>query len=81
MLARRQRDTHPQATFFTGDLRRGDGIDPAVRAAGVIIHCATSTKGDAEATRNLVTAAARAGSRTSYSRPSSASTPWRLGGT
>jgi nucleoside-diphosphate-sugar epimerase len=43
VLARRQRDTHPQATFFTGDLRRGDGIDPAVRAAGVIIHCATST--------------------------------------
>jgi uncharacterized protein YbjT (DUF2867 family) len=62
VLARRQRDTHPQVTFFTGDLRRGAGIDPAVRGAGVIIHCATSTKGDAEATSNLVTTAARAGS-------------------
>jgi uncharacterized protein YbjT (DUF2867 family) len=61
VLARHQRDTQPQVTFFTGDLRRGEGIDPAVRGAGVIIHCATSTKGDAEATRNLV-AAARAGS-------------------
>ena len=28
----------------------------------MIIHCATSTKGDAEATSNLVTAAAKAGS-------------------
>jgi uncharacterized protein YbjT (DUF2867 family) len=62
VLARRQRDTPPQVTFFTGDLRRGEGIDPAVRGAGVIINCATSTKGDAEATGNLVKAAARAGS-------------------
>jgi uncharacterized protein YbjT (DUF2867 family) len=62
VLARRQRDTQPQVTFFTGDLRRGEGIDPAVRGAGVIVHCATSTRGDAEATSNLVTAAARAGS-------------------
>jgi uncharacterized protein YbjT (DUF2867 family) len=62
VLARRQRDTQPQVTFFAGDLRQGDGIDPAVRGAGTIIHCATSTKGDAEATRNLVAAAARAGS-------------------
>ncbi len=62
VLARRQRETQPQVTFFTGDLRRGEGIDPAVRGAGVIIHCATRTKGDAEATSNLVAAAARAGS-------------------
>ena len=62
VLARRQRDMHPQVTFFAGDLRRGEGIDPAVRGAGLIIHCATSTKGDAQATRNLITAAARAGS-------------------
>jgi uncharacterized protein YbjT (DUF2867 family) len=62
VLARHQRNTQPQVTFFTGDLRRGEGIDPAVHGAGVIIHCATSTKGDAEATGNLVRAAARAGS-------------------
>jgi uncharacterized protein YbjT (DUF2867 family) len=62
VLARRQRDTQPQVTFFTGDLRRGEGIDAAVRGAGVIINCATSTKGDAEVTANLVTAAAKADS-------------------
>ena len=31
-------------------------------AAAAIIHCATSTRGDAEATRNLVAAASRSGS-------------------
>ncbi len=62
VLARRRRDTRPQVTFCTGDLLRGEGIAEAVRGAGTIIHCATSTKGDAAATRNLVTAAARAGS-------------------
>jgi uncharacterized protein YbjT (DUF2867 family) len=62
VLARRQRDILPQVTFFTGDLLRGEGIDAAVRGAGVIINCATSSKGDAEATTNLVTAGGRAGS-------------------
>jgi uncharacterized protein YbjT (DUF2867 family) len=62
VLARRQRHTQPDVTFFTGDLRRGEGIDAAVRGAGVIINCATSTKGDPEVTANLVAAAARAGS-------------------
>jgi uncharacterized protein YbjT (DUF2867 family) len=62
VLARRQRDTQPQVTFFTGDLRRGEGIDAAVRGAGVIINCATSARGDAEVTTNLVTAAIKAGS-------------------
>jgi uncharacterized protein YbjT (DUF2867 family) len=62
VLARRQRDTPPQVTFFTGDLRQGVGIDPALVGVSTIIHCATSTKGDADATRNLVTAAARTGS-------------------
>src|SRR4029077_9337378 len=62
VLARHQRDTEPQVTFFQGDLRQGAGIDPAVRGAQAIIHCATSTKGDPEAARNLVTAATRAGS-------------------
>jgi uncharacterized protein YbjT (DUF2867 family) len=62
VLARRQRDTQPQVTFFTGDLRQAEGIDAAVRGAGVIINCATSTKGDAEVAANLVKAAAKAGS-------------------
>jgi uncharacterized protein YbjT (DUF2867 family) len=62
VLARRERGTQPQVTFFMGDLRRGEGIDPAVCGVEAIVHCATATKGDAEATRNLVTAAARVGS-------------------
>lgn len=62
VLARHQRETPPQVRFFTGDLRRGEGIDPAVSSVGAIIHCATSTKGDADATRNLVKAATRTGS-------------------
>jgi uncharacterized protein YbjT (DUF2867 family) len=56
VLARRQRDPLPEVTFLLGDLRRSQGIDSAVRGAGVIINCATSTKGDAEMTRNLMTA-------------------------
>jgi uncharacterized protein YbjT (DUF2867 family) len=61
VLARHQRDTGPRVTFFTADLRRGEGVDPAVTGVGTIIHCATSTKGDADATRNLVAAATRSG--------------------
>ncbi len=62
VLARHDRGAPRHVSFFTADLRTGEGIDPAVSAVAAIIHCATSTRGDAEATRNLVTAAARAGS-------------------
>jgi uncharacterized protein YbjT (DUF2867 family) len=61
VLARHERPTPPGITFFTADLRTGQGIEPAVTAAATIIHCATSTRGDAEATRNLVAAASRTG--------------------
>ena len=43
--------------FVAGDLLTGEGVGPAVDGAGVIVHCASSNKGDAEATRNLVRAA------------------------
>ena len=62
VLARHDRPTPQGVTFFTADLRAGQGIEPAVTGAAVIIHCATSTRGDAEATRNLVAAASRTGS-------------------
>ena len=61
VLARHERGTPSGVTFFTGDLRSGAGLDPAVRSAAAVIHCATGNKGDAEATRNLVAAAAAAG--------------------
>jgi uncharacterized protein YbjT (DUF2867 family) len=62
VLARHHKDVPPEAAFFGADLRRADRIGPAVDGVGAIIHCATSTKGDADAARNLVTAATLAGS-------------------
>jgi uncharacterized protein YbjT (DUF2867 family) len=62
VLARHDRPTRQGATFFTADLRAGRGIEPAVTGTAAVIHCATGTRGDAEATRNLVAAATRAGS-------------------
>ena len=62
VLARHRRPIPQGAEFFTADLRTGHGIKPAVTGAAAIIHCATSTRGDAEATRNLVAAASLAGS-------------------
>lgn len=61
VLARHNRGTPPQAAFYTGDLRTGQGVDPAVRGAATIIHCATGNRGDAEVTKNLIAAASRAG--------------------
>ncbi len=61
VLARHERPIPPGARFFTADLRTGRGVEPAVAGAAAIIQCATSTRGDAEATRNLVAAAARTG--------------------
>lgn len=60
-LARRDRPVPQGVTFFAADLRTGQDIEQAVASASAIIHCATSTRGDAEATRNLVAAASRAG--------------------
>jgi uncharacterized protein YbjT (DUF2867 family) len=54
------RSSHPPGDgteFVAGDLLTDQGIGPAVEGAGVIVHCASSNKGDAEATRNLVRAA------------------------
>ncbi len=62
VLARHHRPSPPGVTFFTADLRAGQGLEPAVTGAAAIIHCATSTRGDAAATRNLVAAASRTGS-------------------
>jgi uncharacterized protein YbjT (DUF2867 family) len=70
VLARHERDKQPQVMFFTGDLRSGEGIYPAVRGARVIINCATSTKGDAEVTANLVAAAVKAGCHPHFVQPS-----------
>jgi uncharacterized protein YbjT (DUF2867 family) len=62
VLARRERERGPHVTFFVGDVRRNEGIESAVDGAAVIINCATSTNGDARATKNLLAAALAAGS-------------------
>jgi uncharacterized protein YbjT (DUF2867 family) len=62
VLARHDRPTPPGVTFLPADLRTGRGIEPAVTGVAAIIHCATSTRGDAVATRNLAAAASRTGS-------------------
>jgi uncharacterized protein YbjT (DUF2867 family) len=61
VLSRRRRDAGDGIEFMIGDLATGEGIERAVDGAETIVHCAGSAKGDDEKARNLVRAAARAG--------------------
>jgi uncharacterized protein YbjT (DUF2867 family) len=61
VLSRRDRAAGDGTLPVTGDLLTGEGVAGAVAGVDVIVHCASGNKGDAEATRNLVRAAARAG--------------------
>jgi uncharacterized protein YbjT (DUF2867 family) len=47
--------------FMTGDLLAGAGIEAAADGVSAIVHCASGNKGDAEAARNLVSAASAGG--------------------
>ena len=57
VLSRRSHAPSDGIEYVTGDLLTGEGVGPAVDGAGVIVHCASGNKGDADATRNLVRAA------------------------
>jgi uncharacterized protein YbjT (DUF2867 family) len=57
VLSRKARSGTEGVEYVVGDLATGTGVDDAVAGADVIVHCASSTKGDAEATHNLVSAA------------------------
>ena len=59
VLSRRRGTDQDGLVFAPGDLATGEGLPAAVRGVGTIVHCASNRKGDAEATRNLVRAAAR----------------------
>jgi len=59
VLSRHGRSSQDGLAFVTGDLASGEGLPAAVQGAGTIVHCASNRKGDAEATRNLVRAAAQ----------------------
>jgi uncharacterized protein YbjT (DUF2867 family) len=61
VLSRHPHPAEDGVQFLTGDLRTGQGLPPAVDGVATIVHCAGSSKGDADTTRNLVAAAARAG--------------------
>src|ERR687889_1409254 len=61
VLSRRHHEAADGIEFVTGDLATGEGIEPAVDGAGIIVHCAGSSKGDEDKARNLVRAASRAG--------------------
>jgi uncharacterized protein YbjT (DUF2867 family) len=63
VLSRGGREAPGGVELVTGDLGTGAGIDAAVEGAEVIVHCAGTTKGDGDKTRNLVRAASRAGTR------------------
>jgi uncharacterized protein YbjT (DUF2867 family) len=61
VLSRRSHVPEDGVEFVTGDLTTGEGIDAAVDGVGTIVHCAGSSTGDEDKTRNLVRPALRAG--------------------
>src|SRR5437660_9902889 len=61
VLTRRRRETADAVEYVIGDLSTAEGLQAAVDGVAAIVHCATSTRGDVEATRQLVRAASRAG--------------------
>ena len=65
VLSRRSHEPGDGIEYLTGDLLKGEGIEPAVDGAEIILHLAggPNAKGDDEATRNLVRAASRAGAQ------------------
>lgn len=63
VLSRRDREPTDGIEYVTGDLLNSEGVTRAVGGTGTILHLAGGTKGDAEATRNLVRAASQAGVR------------------
>jgi nucleoside-diphosphate-sugar epimerase len=63
VLIRRTDEAKHDIEYVVGDLLKDEGIDAAVNAARIIVHCAGSAKNDDEATRNLVRAAAGAAAK------------------
>jgi uncharacterized protein YbjT (DUF2867 family) len=63
VLSRHDHPSGDGVEFVVGDLTTGTGLPGAVDRVGTIVHCAGSSKGDEDKTRNLVRAASRAGAR------------------
>ncbi|MFD9796014.1 SDR family oxidoreductase [Streptomyces sp. NPDC059070] len=60
VLSRKSRPDEPGIAFVTGDLAKDEGVAAAVEGVAAVVHCASDKKGDADATRHLVRAAAGA---------------------
>ena len=63
LLSRHRHASADGIEYVTGDLLKDEGIGTAVDGTETVIHLAGGPRGDAEATRNLVRAASRAGVR------------------
>lgn len=63
VLSRTARAGDVGVESVVGDLARNTGLDEAVAGVDVIVHCASATRGDADAARNLVKAAVAEGRR------------------
>jgi uncharacterized protein YbjT (DUF2867 family) len=63
VLSRHPRELGEGVEAVPGDLATGEGVTAAVEGAGIIVHCAGSSKGDEGKARHLVGVAARAGVR------------------
>lgn len=61
VLTRRRQEADAGVDYVVGDLSTGVGVEAAVAGAGAIVHCATSSRGDVEATQHLLRAATGAG--------------------
>ena len=57
VLSRKERPGEKDVEYVVGDLRKGTGLGQVLAGVDVIVHCASASKGDVEATRNLVEAA------------------------
>ncbi|MGA7171958.1 MAG: NAD(P)H-binding protein [Candidatus Dormiibacterota bacterium] len=62
VLTRHAHESEQGIEYVTGDLSKDEGILAGVQGVAVIVNCAGSAKGDAQQAKNLVRAAAQAGS-------------------
>jgi uncharacterized protein YbjT (DUF2867 family) len=63
VLSRHRNDGPEGIEVVTGDLATGEGIDAAVEGMEIIVHCASSFKGDEDKARHLIRAATQSGPR------------------
>jgi uncharacterized protein YbjT (DUF2867 family) len=61
VLSRTSRKPADGVNYVTGDLLKGEGVEPAVDGIHTVLHLAGGPKGDDKATANLIRAAVKAG--------------------